>query len=348
MLPIVAGVSYEILRLLSKTQNPIFLIFKLPGLLLQKLTTREPEDAMIECAITAFTTVLAMDADPTIPERVFVTPGKMSVLLANTKRRFASQNIEEDEAEWIFSLTLKIPKSEVSKEEHILNKKQAGEIIRIADERLTGRPLWYIIGDTDFCGYTIKVDERVLIPRPETEEMAMMVIAAAEEDYNILDMCTGSGAIAIAVYKELEKYGRKAKVTAVDISEDALALAKENAQANEADVLFIQSDLFTRIRGRFDIIVTNPPYIPSKDIDGLQREVKDYEPRLALDGGEDGMDFYRRIAAEAGKYLNRGGMIIMEVGAGEAQEVVKRFKGVAYSMIVRDFNGIDRYVKIVL
>ena len=272
----------------------------------------------------------------------------MSELLKSTKARFQEANIEEDEAEWIFSLTLKIPKSEVSKEEHILNKKQAGEIIRIADERLTGRPLWYIIGDTDFCGYTIKVDERVLIPRPETEEMAMMVVAAAEEDYNILDMCTGSGAIAIAVYKELEKYGRKAKVTAVDVSEDALALAKENAQANEADVLFIQSEMFTRIRGRSDLIVTNPPYIPSKDIDGLQREVKDYEPRLALDGGEDGLDFYRRIAAEAGKYLNRGGMIIMEVGAGEAQEVVKLFKGVAYSMIVRDFNGIDRYVKIVL
>ena len=348
MLPVVAGVSYEILRLLSKTKNPIFFIFKLPGLLLQRLTTREPEDKMIECAITAFNTVLAMDADPTIPEKVFVTSGKMSTLLANTKRRFASQNIEEDEAEWIFSLTLDIPKSEVSKEEHILNKSQAGEIIRIADERLTGRPLWYIIGDADFCGYKIKVDERVLIPRPETEELAMMVVAAAEEEYNILDMCTGSGAIAIAVYKELEKYGRKAKVTAVDISEDALALAKENAAANDADVLFIQSDMFTRIRGRFDIIVTNPPYIPSKDIDGLQREVKDHEPRLALDGGEDGMDFYRRIAAEAGKYLNRGGMLIMEVGAGEAQDVVKMFKGVAYSMVVRDFNGIDRYVKIVL
>ncbi len=346
MLPVVAGVSYEILRLLAKTQSKIFLIFKFPGLLLQKLTTREPEDGMIECAITAFTTVLAMDADESIPEKVFATSGKMSVLLKNTKKRFAGKGIDEEEAEWIFALTLDMPKSAVNAEERIISVAQAKEIIRIADERLTGRPLWYVYGDTDFCGYKIKVDERVLIPRPETEEMTMMVVAAAEEGNAILDLCTGSGAIAIAAYKELEKRGKPCKVTAVDISEDALALAKENALANEADILFIRSDMFSRIRGRFDVIVSNPPYIPSADVDGLQEEVKNYEPRLALDGGADGLDFYRKIAAEVSKYINRGGTLIMEVGAGEAQEVIKLFKGQAYSMIAQDFNGVDRYVKI--
>ena len=348
MLPIVAGVSYEILRFLAKTKSKVFLIFKLPGLLLQRLTTREPEDGMIECAITAFKTVLAMDKDPSIPERVFATQGKMSWLLKNTKKRFADNNIEEDEAEWIFALVLKIPKSAVSSEERIIKVEQAKEIIRIADERLTGRPLWYVIGDADFCGYTIKVDERVLIPRPETEEMVMMAIAGAEEGQHILDLCTGSGAIAIAAYKELEKSGRKCKVTAVDISAEALELAKENAAANEADVLFIQSDMFSRIRGRFDIIISNPPYIPTATVNTLQREVKEHEPRLALDGGADGLDFYRRIAAEAGKYLTRGGMLIMEVGEGQAQDVVKMFKGQAYSMISQDFNGIERYVKIIM
>ena len=303
---------------------------------------------MIECAIVAFKTVLAMDSDPTIPEKVFATQGKMSVLLANTKKRFKDNGVEEDEAEWIFSLVMKIPKSAVDSEERIVKTAQAKEIIRIADERLTGRPLWYVIGDTDFCGYTIKVDERVLIPRPETEEMVMMAVAAAEEGQSILDMCTGSGAIAIAMYKELEKRGTPCKVTAVDISAEALELAKENAVANEADILFIQSDLFTRIRGRFDIIITNPPYIPTATVDTLQKEVKDYEPHLALDGGEDGMDFYRRIAEEAGKYLTRGGMLIMEVGEGEAQEVVKMFKGQAYAMVSQDFNGIERYVKIIM
>ena len=347
MLPVVAGVSYEILRALARTQSKFFLIFKAPGLLLQRITTREPDDGMIECAIAAFQKVYDMDADPSVPETVFATACKMSELLANTKKRFRDNGVDEEDAEWIFSLLLDIPKSAVCSEERILRIAQVKEILRIADERLTGRPLWYIIGDADFCGYKIKVDERVLIPRPETEELVQQVVAAAEEGNSILDLCTGSGAIAIAVYKELEKNKRKASVTASDISEEALALAKENAEENGADIAFVQSDLFSRIRGRFDIIVCNPPYIPSGDIAGLQREVRDFEPRLALDGGADGLDYYRRIAEDAGKYLVRGGMLVMEVGLGEAESVVKLFRYCDYSMVVKDFNGIDRFVKIV-
>ena len=138
-------------------------------------------------------------------------------------------------------------------------------------------------------------------------------------------------------------------MTAVDISADALEVAKQNAKRNGAqDIKFVQSDLFEKVRGKFDIIVTNPPYIPTATIDTLQREVRDHEPRLALDGGEDGLDFYRRIAQDAPKRLVRGGMLIMEVGEGEAKAVVKLFKNCSYSMIVKDFNGIDRYVKIVI
>lgn len=348
MLPIVAGVSYEILRLLSKTKSKFFLIFKAPGLLLQRLTTKEPKDDMIECAITAFNTVLEMEANPKIPEKVFATAGKMSFLLKNTKKRFALADIEEEEAEWIFALTLNIPKSAVATDEYILKTAQAKEIVRIADERLTGRPLWYIIGDTDFYGYKIKVDERVLIPRPETEELASLVIGSLEEGQSVLDLCTGSGAIAIAVYKEMEKRGKPIKMTALDISADALALAQENAENNGAEITFVQSDLFKRLRGRFDVIVSNPPYIPTAEIETLQREVRDFEPRLALDGGVDGLDIYRRIAKDALKYLNRGGTLIMEVGSGEAEEVIRMFKGVAYSVIVKDFNGVDRYVKVVI
>lgn len=348
MLPIVAGVSYEVLKLLAKTKNKFFLIFKFPGLLMQRLTTREPEDGMIECAIAAFNTVLAMDADPTIPEKRFVTADKLTSLLKDTKKRFANCGIEEEEAEWIFALTLDIPKSAINTEEKLLKIPQVKEILRIADERLTGRPLWYVMGDADFCGYKIKVDERVLIPRPETEELVMMAVAAAEERQHVLDLCTGSGAIAIATYKELEKAGRKVRMTAIDVSEKALELARENAELNEAEINFIQSDLFTRIRERFDLIVSNPPYIPSAEIETLQREVKDFEPRLALDGGADGLEIYRKIAADVSKHLTRGGTLLMEVGAGQAEEVVKLFKGNSYSMIIKDFNGVDRYVKIVM
>ncbi len=348
LLPVVAGVSYELLRLLAKSENKILIIFKAPGLLLQRLTTREPEDQMIECAIAAFETVIAMDADPTIAEKTFATACKMTELLQNTKTRFKNHGIEEDEAEWIFALTLSIPKSAVATEERILKVSQVKEILRIADERLTGRPLWYIIGDTSFCGYTIKVDERVLIPRPETEELAMLVVNAAEEGDKILDLCTGSGALAVAISKELEKDGRRVEVTASDISKDALELAQTNSILNGAHIRFIESDMFTKIRERYNIIVCNPPYIPSKTIETLQREVKDFEPRLALDGGEDGLDYYRIIAENVNKNLARGGVLIMEVGEGEADAVAKLFKYCDYAMIIKDAYGVDRFVKIVI
>lgn len=348
MLPIVAGISYEVLRLLSRSDAKILYIFKWPGLLMQRITTKEPTDDMIECAIAAFRTVKAMDEDETIPEKMFAIGGKLTEILKHTKSRFERAGIDEEEAEWIFALKLDMPKSAIAGgEERILKRAQVQAIFDVVDERLTGRPLWYIIGDTDFYGYKIQVDERVLIPRRETEELALHVINSAEEGYKILDLCTGSGAIAIAVSKELEKRGVEAAVTASDISDGALELARQNAVANEANVQFIKSDLFARIRERYNIIVSNPPYIPSSDIEGLQREVKDHEPRLALDGGEDGLDYYRRIAEDAPKCLARGGMIILEVGDGQATDVAKLFKYAEYTMILKDMADKDRFVKVV-
>ena len=344
LLPFIASISYEILRLLSKTKSKFFLIFKFPGLLLQRLTTREPSDDMIECAIAAFTTVLKMDEDPTIPCRSFATVGKMSALLKSTKKRFADNGIDEEEAEWIFALTFNIKKSALDSSDFIMKMSQAKQIVRIADERLTGRPLWYIIGDTDFCGYKIKVDERVLIPRPETEDLAMMVVSMAKDGQKVLDLCTGSGAIAITIAKELAKKNIRAEITASDISEDALTLAKENAELNGAAVQFIHSDLFEKLDEKYDIVVSNPPYIPTATVQTLQREVRDFEPHLALDGGEDGLDIYRKIAQQAAAHIRAGGTLVMEVGEGEAADVAKLFT--QKSMIAQDFNGVDRYVKV--
>lgn len=191
LLPLVAGVSYEILRALSKTDGKIMTIFKAPGLLLQFLTTREPEDGMIECAIEAFRRVLLMDADESVPETSFAVAGEMSKLLAATKKRFARANIDGEEAEWIFALTLGIRKSAVSSEERLLKSEQVREILDMADERLTGRPLWYIVGNTDFYGYELSVDERVLIPRPETEGLTRLALSSAEPGDKVLDLCTG-------------------------------------------------------------------------------------------------------------------------------------------------------------
>ena len=135
-----------------------------------------------------------------------------------------------------------------------------------------------------------------------------------------------------------------AEITASDISEDALTLAKENAELNGASVQFIQSDLFEKLEGEYDIVVSNPPYIPTATVQTLQREVRDFEPHLALDGGEDGLDIYRKIARQAAAHIRAGGTLVMEVGEGEATDVAKLFP--QKSMIAKDFNGVDRYVKV--
>ena len=157
-------------------------------------------------------------------------------------------------------------------------------------------------------------------------------------------MCTGSGCIAISIAKHCA--AKHVQVTAADVSDAAIMLAKENAELNGVEINFVQSDLFSKIHGRFNLIVCNPPYIRSADIDGLQREVRDYEPRVALDGGEDGLDFYRRLAKEVTRYIAKGGMLMLEVGEDQAQEVLKLFEKRDYAMIVKDLCGVDRFLKI--
>lgn len=346
-LPVVAGISYEVLRLLSKTDSVLVLPLKAPGYLLQKLTTREPDDPMIECAIAAFKKAKEMEDDPNSPERSFVTETKLSKLLETMKSRFEKRGIDASDAEWIVSLTLNIPRSALS-QERIVSRKECREIVNIFDERMTGRPLWYIFGDTDFCGCKIKVDERVLIPRPETELLVRQALAALKDGDSMLDLCTGSGAIAVAVAVEAAKK-KNVTIVGADISEDALEVARENARINQASVTFVKADLFDGIRGKFDLITANPPYIKSSEIASLDQEVRDFEPRIALDGGEDGLDFYRRIAERIRRYIVRGGMCIMECGEGQAQEIIRIFRETArcdFAMVVRDDAGVERIVKI--
>lgn len=345
-LPLVAGTSYEVLRLLARSQAKWLVVFKAPGLALQRLTTREPDDDMIECAIAAFEKVLAMDADPAIPECYFPLPEQSGELLARLRKTFAQSGIEEEEADWIVSMTMGISRSELS-QQRLIDKNHVEKINRIVAERLTGRPLWYIMGDASFCGYPIKVDERVLIPRPETEELVEYAgKLVTEKTKKALDLCTGSGAIAIAFKKRL-KEGQEVEVTASDISEDALSLARENAEANGAEIKFIHSDLFERVKGKFDLILSNPPYIKTEEIATLQREVKDFEPKIALDGGADGLELYRRIAKDAPAHLKKGGILLMECGMGQAQDIVKLFSACESKEVICDLNGVERFVKVV-
>ena len=346
-LPIVAAVSYEILKLLSLSNSPLLLPLKAPGYLMQMLTTREPSDDMIECAIEAFEKVLEMDRDPESPEKTFATEEKLSKLLAMMKKGFAEREIDETDAEWILALTLNIPRSSLS-EERIVKQEYCKRILDIYESRLTGRPLWYIFGDTQFYGYRIKVDERVLIPRPETEILVREAVSSLREGDAIIDICTGSGAIAIAIACEAAK-DKMVSVTATDISEEALEVARSNARLNKASINFIKTDLFNGLRGRYNLITANPPYIKREEISSLQREVRDFEPRIALDGGVDGLDFYRRIAQKVSRYIARGGMLILECGENQAQEIIKIFTSVSrcdYAMVVRDLAGVERVIKI--
>ena len=345
-LPLVAGISYEVLKLLAKTQSKIFLPLKAPGFALQKLTTREPTEDMLEVAIAAFKKVYAMDADETIPETQFVVSKSVKKYTEELKTLFRESGIDESDAEWLVSVKTGVARSELSACDTMLVPSRVAEMDAVAGERLAGKPLWYILGDTDFYGYKIKVDGRVLIPRPETELLAEMAVKSVEEGDKVLDLCTGSGCIAIAVRKEVKD--KEISVVAADISAGALEVAAQNAKDNAAEIKFIESDLFSNIRGKFNLIVCNPPYVRRSDIAGLAKEVKDHEPLSALDGGEDGLDFYRRLAAEAPKHLVRGGTLLMECGIGQAQAIVKLFGKFDYTMVSRDYNDVERFVRAVL
>lgn len=340
LLPLVAGLSYELLKGLSKTTCFVFYPLKLPGLLLQRITTREPDEKMLEVAITAFNKVLEMDADETVPEVKFVVPEKRNVLTKRVSDTLSDNGItEKAESEWIVSIALGIKRDEVYSDD-LVSAGKVEKVNEIVAQRITGRPLWYCIGDTDFYGFTIKVDERVLIPRPETEILVDTALKYIDSGKTVLDLCTGSGAVAIAVQK---KTG--ARVSATDVSDKAIELAKENAALNGAEIEFVTGDLFAPVENKkFDVILTNPPYIKSADIETLQTEVKDFEPKLALDGGEDGLDFYKRIFAEAQNYLNASGVIIAECGAGQAEEIKRIAAGKFSVSVVKDYENIDRII----
>ena len=339
LLPLIAGLSYELLKLLAKTDSPLVLPLKAPGLLLQMLTTKEPDEQMMEVAIAAFEKVLKMDEDPNEPVCKFVCPEKVSVVTENLKKKFRSSSVDETDAEWIVSIVTGIKRSELGGDSRVKSS-HIDKIDELAAERIKGKPLSYVLGNADFYGYEIKVDERVLIPRPETEELVSEVLKVVKNTDKVLDLCTGSGAIALVISK---KSG--ASVTATDISEAALEVAKENFKQFDAAVETRLIDLYGDLSEKFDIIVSNPPYIKTEEIDTLDKEVKDYEPRIALDGGEDGLDFYRRICEGAKQRLNEHGKLFLEAGYGEAEEIKKMLENDFNVEIIKDISGIDRIIK---
>lgn len=211
--------------------------------------------------------------------------------------------------------------------------------------RAAGEPVQYILESADFMGLRFHVDRRVLIPRQDTEtlvEHALIALSGMDEP-TVLDLCCGSGCIGLS----LKSLCPGARVVLTDISRDALEVARLNADRLATDAEIRQGDLYRAVgRARFDLIASNPPYIPHIDLAGLQREVR-HEPALALDGGRDGLDYYRRIAQGAAAHLNPGGAIYLEAGVGEAGQILgllRRHIDCADSGIIKDLNHIDRVV----
>jgi len=206
------------------------------------------------------------------------------------------------------------------------------------------KPAQYIIGQADFFGMQLKVDERVLIPRPETEELVDLILTEnPEESLNILDIGTGSGAIALVLAKNRPDWS----VTAVDISQDALDLAMDNAKNQNLNIFFKKSDCFAEISGKYDIIVSNPPYISREDESEVGLNVLHSEPHLALFADENGLAIYRRIAEDAKDYLTDGGKIYLEIGYKQGQSVPVLFRKYLPEKRVRtlkDQFGQDRMV----
>lgn len=217
------------------------------------------------------------------------------------------------------------------------------EFISRIEKRKKHIPLQYIINKQNFYGLDLYVNESVLIPRYDTENIVDCIVKDFEgsKDISVLDLCTGSGCIAIS----LKKNGFK-KVFALDISDKALEVAKHNAYIHNADITFIKSDLYKELPNdiRFDLIVSNPPYIRTGEIEKLDDEVKDFEPKLALDGGKDGLDFYKKILNLSKDFINKNGSLYFEIGYDQAKDVVDLAKKEGYYniKIIKDLSGKDR------
>lgn len=330
------GFCYELLNLLEKFKGkwPYKLCLISSWFVCVKPKVTQGEIAKVIKLESQFKD--SVDAQDGVPISALIT--EMQTKLDATGRN------EKSDIDWIIATVLGKNRAEI-KLVRAVNAKQYREIMSLTERRAKGEPLSNIFGFVDFYGIRLDVNKKVLTPRPETEilvEEALKLIKDGKKR-EVCDLCTGSGAIAIAI-----SLNANVKMTAIDISKQALINAQANAKKNGAKIDFIESDLFEKLKKfkKFDIILSNPPYIESKAIDKLDIEVKKYDPRLALDGGDDGLDFYRRISADAPKHLTKNGILMFEIGKGQAAQVRKILKdnGFIETKVVKDYSKIERVI----
>lgn len=258
------------------------------------------------------------------------------------------------EKEILLTSLLHCSRSALYSQDWALNDEQEKRLFEALSLRSQGMPLQYILGEVEFFGLVLKVDKRVLIPRPETEILVEIVLKRIENRglkiETILDVGTGSGCIAVSLAKSLPEV----QIDALDVSLEALVLAKENAVKNCVDerINFIQSDLFFAFNknnannrlGSYDIIISNPPYVRSCDIAQLPPDVR-FEPRAALDGGSDGLDFYRRLIAESARFLRKDGLLFLEIGFEQRksiEKIIARHNALHLREVIKDYSAIER------
>ena len=336
-LPVVAGVSYELLKLLAKSDCLFVRILRAPGMALQKLTTKEPTDDMLEVSLTAFKTVLAMDENPNLEEKKFDI--KVPYGVARAKLQNIAKGADDSDIDWLLVEVTGKKRSELQALK-TLTKTEFDNAEVIAKKMADGTPLQYALGYCEFYGIKISVNKNVLIPRPETEELvekAITVIKDKQTQCDVLDLCTGSGAIAVAIAKNTN-----AKVSACDVSVGAIDVALANSLNTGVRVDFSKGDMWSAVANKtFDVIVSNPPYIPTSDVQKLDSKVKDFEPQLALDGDSDGLKFYRIIENKLDEHLKDEGVLLLEFGAGQADDIKAIFEDYDVE-IVKDIEGLDR------
>lgn len=234
--------------------------------------------------------------------------------------------------------------------ERAVSEENADRYIDCIRRRAAHIPLQHITGEQEFMGYPFHVNEHVLIPRQDTEILVEEAIRVMRPKMKVLDMCTGSGCIVLSILKMCREkyYMTDLQGIGADVSEEALKVARENGRRLGVPVTWIQSDLFAKTpeEEKYDVIVSNPPYIETAVIDTLQEEVRLHDPYIALDGKEDGLYFYRRIISEAGKYLKTQGKLMFEIGCDQAEAVEELMKNAGYEQIIvkKDLAGLDRVV----
>lgn len=342
LIPVVSGITYELIKWLGKSDSILSRIIAYPGIKLQDLTTREPDDKQIEVAIASLKAAEGIeDEEETIGELInYGTQvlGEVSIETSRLDSQLILGKVLNKEKLYLMTNS----NEKVSN----INRK---EYLSLIEKRKNKMPVRYILGECDFMGLDFYVEEGVLIPRSDTEVLVEEVLKLIPKGgkIEVCDLCSGSGAIGIA----LAHYRPNIQVDEIDYYPVPEKVTKKNIIRNNLEdrVRFIKSDLLQEVineNKKYNLVVSNPPYIRDKEIEELMEDVKDYEPRTALSGGEDGLIFYRRIVEESKQVLLEGGMLCFEIGHDQGESIKKmlednNFKDVR---VVKDLAGLDRVV----